>query len=151
MSPSDPPSSSSSGTPLLSCSSLPPVQSTFPAAAVPPLPLHLLLGRPPRVTLPLSRSYFPSPLSSFARATTTRASAGRHLAAAVFRARACSISLPLLLSNTSSSYLIHFHLFSPCRVHPEAPIGSAARSSLPVNYEPPWTAATNRPLLPPIL
>jgi hypothetical protein len=45
------------------------------AAAVPPLSLHLLLDRPPRIRLPLPRSYFPSPLSPFARATAARSSA----------------------------------------------------------------------------
>jgi hypothetical protein len=96
-----------------------PAAAELPAAAPPPaaiLPTHHLdVGRRPSPPL----------LSFFARATTTRASAGRHIVAAVFRARICFSSLPLMSRSTSRQPGPICTSFSPCRAHP-SPITTAA-------------------------
>jgi hypothetical protein len=117
-----------------------------PAAAVQAVVAHLLLPLPPRVVVSLPWSCFSPMLSCCERATASRASAGRHLAAAMFRAHARLISLPLLLSRTSRRYPIHFHLLfvAVCTLSPSTT--AALPSSLPVIHGPPWTATPGHPL-----
>jgi hypothetical protein len=108
-----------------------------PAAALPTRRLDV--GRRPRPPL----------LSYFARATTTRASAGLHIAAAVDSPLHNPKALSFACISTTRAPANH-SLGSPV-VSPTPDLRSPPppRSFLPVSSWPPWTANVDHPLPPP--
>jgi hypothetical protein len=114
------PTSSSSEPPLLLCFPFCRRRTTLPLAAA--LPPSASCYRPsPRVTptLPAALAFPCCPASRVPR--PPRAPAGRHLTAIVIPARACLISLSLLLSTISNWYSFLLHSKFPCRKPPELP------------------------------
>jgi hypothetical protein len=123
--------------PLLPCRRL---SAPLTVAPAPPR-RHLLLGHTPRIGLPLPRSCFPPLLAFPSHATPTRAPPGRHLAAAMSRARVCSSSFLCYFSvqfNRTNSFLSSCCSFwTGALPHFLAGTLSPMSSSLPTP-RPPW-------------